>query len=177
MSKERSNRRIWGIRAGKGGKAHEIFIEACVIALSDAAMGDLSKLDDTRDAFYARYRKSHPDDTRTGSAGIGGKYFRFVHEVHVGDLIAYPAIADKTVYVGEVTGTYLFEKSSQYPHQRRLEWKYAIPKAEFSAPARYELGAARTFFEFKKNLTELIKKIESGRYAFRTSKTSIPSHD
>ena len=161
MSKAIDNRRVWGIRAGKGGEAHDEFVETQVIALADAGLGNLDRIDKSRDAFYAAYRQRHPSETRTGSAGVGGKFFRFVHEVQEGDLVLYPALKDRKVYVGQVTGRYTYVKSSVFPHQRTVKWKYVIPKDDFSQQARYELGAARTFFEVKKNTEELIKKIGS----------------
>ena len=91
--------RFWGIRAGKNGDAHNLLLNMSVIALEDAGLGDLSTLEPSRDSFYSLYRKLHPDETRIGTAGIGGKYFRFVHEVVVGDFIVYPALADKLVYL------------------------------------------------------------------------------
>jgi restriction system protein len=151
--------RIWGIRAGKGGEAHDLFVGGCVVALSDADLGNLAKLPKSRDDFYNAYRKKHPEKTRTGSAGIGGKFFRFIHEVNVGDLVVYPALSDKTIYVGSVSGDYTFAKSSPFPHQRSVVWKFMIPKSDFSLATRYELGAARTFFEFKKNAKELLARI------------------
>lgn len=152
----------WGIRAGKGGKAHELFVEEGVIALEDVELGDLSKLDPNRDSFYSAYRDLFPDDTRTGSAGIAGKFFRFANEIEVGDLIVYPAISNRQVYVGEIVGEYEYVSASDYPHQRTVKWKYVIPKSEFSQAARYELGAARTFFQFKKNVGELVRKTKEG---------------
>jgi predicted Mrr-cat superfamily restriction endonuclease len=156
---ESRDARIWGIRAGRGGEAHELFVGEGVIALSDAELGNLAKLPKSRDDFYNAYRKKHPEATRTGSAGIGGKFFRFIYEVRVGDLVVYPALSDKTIYVGSVSGDYGFDKTSPFPHQRSVVWKFMIPKSDFSLAARYELGAARTFFEFKKNAKEMIARI------------------
>jgi predicted Mrr-cat superfamily restriction endonuclease len=150
--------RTWGIRAGKGGQAHDLFIDQGVIALADAELGNLSKLPKSRDGFYNAYRMRHPEETKTGSAGIGGKFFRFIYEIKFGDLVVYPALFDKTIYVGSVSGDYAFVKTSPFPHQRSVVWKCMIPKSDFSLDARYELGAARTFFEFKKNAKELLAR-------------------
>ncbi|MFH1235962.1 MAG: hypothetical protein V1685_03420 [Parcubacteria group bacterium] len=163
--KIKKTRRLWGIRAGKGGEAHKQFLDRSVIALADAKLSDLSKIEPTRESFYSAYRKLHPDETRTGSAGIAGKFFRFTHEVVKGDFIVYPALSEKLVYVAEVTGKYMYVKTSEFPHQRTVKWKYVIPKKELSQSARYELGAARTFFEFKKNREELMAKM-SDDYLF-----------
>lgn len=166
-----STKSTWGIRAGKKGKAHDLFLDEGVIALEDAELGDLCQLEPDRDSFYSAYRELFPDDTRTGSAGIAGKFFRFAHEIKVGDLVVYPALPNKQVYVGEVVGEYEYVSSSEYPHQRKVKWKYVIPKSEFSRPAQYELGAARTFFQFKKNVDELLRKTkEKSVTRFRAKK-------
>jgi len=159
MKKETT--RVWGVRAGKSGRAHDVFIKDSLVVLEDDSMGDLSELEVTRDAFYSKYRDLHPDDTRTGSAGIAGKFFRFAFEMKKGDLVVYPALPDKQVYVGEITSDYDYVADSDYPHQRTVKWKYVIPKNEFSTQARYELGAARTLFEFKRNRDELLRRLSS----------------
>jgi restriction system protein len=162
--------RIWAIRAGKGGEAHDLFLTEMVIALADAGLGDIAMLPNSRDDFYTAYRKKHPEETRTGSAGIAGKFFRFIHEVNVGDLVVYPALSDKTIYVGSISGDYTFDKTSPFPHQRSVMWKFMVPKSGFSLPARYELGAARTFFEFKKNAKELLARIgDKSAASFRSN--------
>jgi len=161
MSKAIESRRVWVIRAGKKG-AHKLFLESSVIALADAGLGDLTIFAPTRDALYSAYRALHPSETSNGSAGIVGKYFRFAQEVKIGDLIAYPALPDKKIYIGEVTGDYSFIRTSEFPHQHSVRWAFIIPKADFSRNAQFELGAARTFFEFKRNMAELVRKIEDG---------------
>lgn len=152
-----SIRRFWGIRAGQGGDAHKLFLYNNVIALKDAGLGDLTKLEAIRDSFYSAYRKLHPDETRTGTAGIAGKYFRFIHEVAIGDFVVYPALIDKMYYVGEITSDYIFIDNSDYKHQRTVKWYYAVPKDKLSKRACQELNAARTFFEFKNNTQNLIE--------------------
>jgi restriction system protein len=153
---ERHVARLWVIRSGEGSKAHDLFLGEGIIALADAAIGDLAKLNGSRDTFYDAYRKSHPEDGNLSVAGIGGKYFRFVHEVRIGDLAVYPALQNKTVYIGVILSEYAFDMKSPFPHQRSVRWKFIIPKSEFSQASQYELGAARTFFEFKRNAGELL---------------------
>lgn len=159
IQKKTEEKKCWCIRAGKGGEAHDLFLDCLVIALADAQMGDLSKLGASRDSFYDLYRMKHPDDSKTGSAGIAGKFFRFAYEVQIGDLVIYPSLIDKSVYVGDVSGSYTYCDSSPFPHRRAMKWNFVIPRSDLSRTAMYELGAARTFFEFSKNLEELKQKI------------------
>ena len=93
-----------------------------------------------------------------------------MYEGSVGQLVIYPASRDKTVYVGTVLSNYVWDRASRFPHKRCVEWKYMIPKSEFSSAARYELGAARTFFEFRRNAKEMLAIILDKSVArFRTA--------
>jgi restriction system protein len=164
---------VWAIRAGKKGEADELFLKHGRIVLSDPGLGDLSNLTSERAAFYTAYRALHPDDTRTGSAGIAGKFFRFVHEIEIGDLVLYPSLKDKQVYIGELTGKYVFDESlcSKFPHVRSVRWRYLVPKADLSKKTQQELGAARTFFKFQRHVDEIMEMITQKRVKrFATSK-------
>ena len=96
-----------------------------------------------------------------GSSNIAGKFFRFAIEVNIGDLVLYPALFDKNIYIGTIVGDYLFEdvNCAAFPHQRPVVWKYVIGKSELSAEANNELGSARTFFRFKRHVDEVLEKI------------------
>jgi predicted Mrr-cat superfamily restriction endonuclease len=150
---------FWVIRAGKNGEAHDIFLKKSLIVLSDPGLGDLEKLPAKRESFYKAYGNIRPEETRTGITGIGGKFFRFVHEVKVGDQIIYPSLIDKLIYVGAVKSKYKYDikMSSNFTHKRQVKWEYYFPKRLLSEYARRELNAARTFFQLKKNYDEIRK--------------------
>ena len=145
------NKRFWVVRAGRGGAAHRLFVDRSQIALEDGSMGPLRQLKCTREAFCHKYRDSRPDESKTGTASIAGKYFRFFNEVRIGDVVLYPCLEDKSIHVGKVVGKYKFVSTSDFPHQRKTKWAGRVPKADLSIETQYELGAARTFFEFRRN--------------------------
>jgi hypothetical protein len=98
---------IWGIHAGKTGDAHSLFLNKNVVAVGWTAMGDLSAIPGTREAFKAAVAKTYPnrktmticDDLLTpkrlwtrsevlsrpspvpNAPGIYGWYFRSLHSV------------------------------------------------------------------------------------------------
>jgi restriction system protein len=158
---------VWVIRAGQMAAAHKLFTENGFIVLADAGLGDLQSLPKERQAFYAAYGSRHATEGRVAIRGIGGKFFRFVHEVHKGDLVLYPCILDKMVYFGVVTGSYLYDLSldPDFPHRRKVRWEGSIPKKALSESARRELGAARTFFGFTKHIQEIQKAMANRRVA------------
>ena len=171
MTNSRSNEKtIWAIRAGQKAAAHKLFIENRLIALADAGLGDLRALPKERRAFYGAYGSRHPAEGRVAICGIGGKFFRFVHEVRNGDLVLYPCLLDKMIYFGFVTGSYLYDRShnTNFPHCRKVRWEGSVPKKALSESARRELGAARTFFRFK-NHTQEIRGLMTKRRSRRTN--------
>ena len=151
---------IWCIRAGPNAAAHSLFVEHGLVVLPAQGFGDLRLLPKEREAFYAAYGKHHADEGMTAIAGIGGKFFRFIHEIENDDLVLYPCLPDKKIHYGVVAGPYAYEKSQKdFPHRRKVIWKGAFAKSILSEPARRELGAARTLFQLKNNADEIRKVI------------------
>jgi restriction system protein len=159
-----NQRQTWVMRAGVNGEAKSLFLKSAVIALNEPGLGDLRALKADRLAFYEAYRRCDPNNTNTGISGIGGKFFRFVHEVKLNDMILFPSLMDKQVYFGCVTSEYFYAPNidNKFPHQRKVQWDISFKKSELSVWAKRELGAARTFFEFKRNIEEVLNLIENG---------------
>lgn len=162
-TKNDSQTRLWGLRAGKGGGAHTFFLTNNLLVLDHEDMGDLALIEPNREAFYQKVAEVRPSDTRTGIAGIGGKFYRFAHEMSVGDIIVYPCLLDKKVYLGAIQGTYQYvpTTSPEYPHRRKVRWIGSIPKTSLSQPAIREMGAARTLFEITTNKAEFLRFLSS----------------
>jgi predicted Mrr-cat superfamily restriction endonuclease len=153
----KQNPMVWAIRAGEKGAAHEIFVNQSLIVLPEQAMGDLSSLPPERVAFYEAFAAGGHKDNRTAVRGVGGKFFRFVHEMKVGDTVLYPCILDKKIHFGIIRGGYRYDAglSEKFPHTRRVLWSGAFPKAVLSEYAKRELGAARTLFRVKTHVAEI----------------------
>lgn len=166
---------FWVIRAGQKGAAHKSFMEGGVIALADPGLGNLSALERNRRAFYAAYKDRHPDVDRVAVSGIGGKFFRFIHEMQIGDYVLYPCILDndRSIYFGVVAGSYSYNRSVDrwFPHRREVLWKCSIPKRRLSENAKRELGAARTFFRLIKHAHE-IHELRATANPIQSSRTS-----
>jgi restriction system protein len=165
--------KIWVIRAGVGGEADELFLSEGLVALRDPGMGDLKQLPKSRQAFHETYRKISPDETKTGIAGISGKFFRFVNEVALGDSVLYPRLKDKRVYFGTIKGDYCYSTKPvrNFPHQRKVVWVASISKGRLSEFARRELGAARTFFRLKTHTDEIYRIFKVQALKFNKTKT------
>lgn len=154
---------LWGIHAGKTGDAEALFIEQKVIALGWAEIGDLTNLPHTREAFKSHYLSKAPHTKPAALPGSAGQLFRFVHEMKVGDLVAFPAKRTKTIHLGRIVGDYQYSpgKSKGYPNQRSVKWLKELPRTHFSQGALYEIGSALSLFTVKTYTEEFVAAIES----------------
>lgn len=158
-----SNETIWGIHAGRRGEADALFLGRNCIALGWNRMGDLTQLTPNREAFKSRYQQVYPEAKPGAIATMAGMPFRFLHEMQVGDLVAYPSKADRLIHIGRITGAYVHVPDAQegYPHRRQVAWLAHVPRLQFTQGALYEIGAAQSLFQIK-NYAEEYQAVVSG---------------
>jgi len=148
---------IWGIHAGRTGDAHTLFLQRGVIAIGWKAMGDLSMIPATRDAFKAAYSKAHPNDKPAAIPNNAGQPFRFLHEMKKGDLVVYPSKVDRQINIGQITGDYVYDpKSDGDPNLRPVKWMKVVPRPTFSEGALHEVGSNLSLFQIKHHADEFL---------------------
>jgi restriction system protein len=148
---------VWVIRAGVRGAGEEYFKKKSRSVLEDPGLGDLNKIEPNRQAFYQAYASLRSEASPTSIRGVGGKFFRFIHEIKRGDVIVYPSIGDRVVHLGVFEGEYEFvPKDAPFSNQRRVRWTCSFPKMLLSQGAQYELGAARTLYRYRKHVGEIL---------------------
>lgn len=150
-----ADKTLWGIHAGKTGDAEKLFLQENRIAIGWNKIGDLTKLVPNRAAFREAVTNAYPHKKPGAIPNNAGQLFRFIHEMKVGDFVAYPSRQDRSIYLGEVTGDYQYDPSKEagYPHQRPVKWLKTQPRTRFSQGALYEIGSAISLFQIK-NYTE-----------------------
>jgi restriction system protein len=96
---------------------------------------------------------------------VSGVPFRFLHEMKLGDLAAYPSKQDKQVHIGRIVGQYRFEPSGEngYPHRRNVKWLKDVPRLDSTQGALYEIGAALSLFPIKNYADEFRAVVEGAR--------------
>ncbi|WP_369914390.1 restriction endonuclease [Xanthomonas sp. NCPPB 3005] len=153
---------VWGIHAGRTGDADLLFLKQNCIAIGWEAMGDLSTLAAERDAFKQRYVQAYPNAKKGGIATVSGVPYRFLHEMKVGDLVAYPSKQDKYIHIGRIEGEYRYEPAGEktYPHRRKVKWLKHVPRLEFTQGALYEIGSALSLFQIKNYADEYRSVVE-----------------
>lgn len=155
---------LWGIHAGRTGDANTLFLQGGVIAIGWEEMGDLSALPAAREAFKAKLLTTYPSTKPGAVAGAAGQLFRFVHEITIGDLVAYPSKLDKRIHIGRVAGQYHHEVEAQptsYPHRRPVVWSRSLPRTAFSQGALYEAGSAMSLFQINNYADEFMAVTDS----------------
>ncbi|MBR9804206.1 restriction endonuclease [bacterium] len=153
---------IWGIHAGKTGDADRLFLQKGYVGLGWEQVGDLSKLTPDRDAFKAAVAQTYPNKKPGAIPNNAGQLYRFVHEMQIGDIVAYPSKQDRQIHLGNVVGSYQYNPTleSGYPNLREVKWKLAVPRTHFTQGALYEIGSAMSLFQVKNYADEFLAAIE-----------------
>jgi restriction system protein len=153
---------IWGIHGGRTGDADTLFLKGNVIAIGWGAVGDLSKLGTSREAFKEAVAKAWPEKKAGAVPNNAGQLFRFVHVMKPGDIVAYPSKSDRQIHLGRVDGQYLHDPqlSAGYPNQRSVSWIKHVSRSVLSQGSLYELGATMSLFQVKNYADEILALLE-----------------
>ncbi len=157
---------LWGVHAGKTGDAESLFLKRNTVAIGWAKVGDLSKLEPTREAFKAAIAKAFPEYQPGAIPVAAGQLYRFVFEMQVGDIVAYPSKADRQIHLGRVESKYQYDLTGAegYPNRRVVKWVKSVPRTSFSQGALYEIGSAMSLFTVK-NYAEEFRTAVEGKLA------------
>lgn len=153
---------IWGIHAGRSGDADSLFLKKDCVAIGWHQMGDLTALKPDREAFKARVAEIYQGAKPGAIPNYAGQLFRFVHEMKVGDLVAYPSKQDRKIHLGRVEGDYRYDPKTElgYPNVRKVKWLREVPRTQFSQGALYEIGSAMSLFMVKNYADEFRAVLE-----------------
>src|SRR5215211_1667851 len=149
---------MWGVHTDR---YETDFLGKGVIALGWNDVGDLARLQPTRDAFRDVVEKMYPGNKPGAIANWAGQLFRFVHEMKVGDIVVYPHRWERTINIGVVDGGYFFAAGGVYRQQRNVTWKRTgLARTQFSQGALYEVGSALTLFSVRSHALEFEAALE-----------------
>jgi restriction system protein len=150
-------KRVWGIHT----QDDTLFLHENVIAIGWKEMGDLSKLEKTRDAFKEHYIEVYPDEKKGSFANCSGMLYRFVYEVQIGDFVVHPSKIDRQINIGTIEGEYTYKPDAvRYVQQRKVKWLKHLPRTVFSQGALHEVGSALSFFAVKNYASEYLGALD-----------------
>lgn len=163
--------RVWGIHT----KDDNLFLQEEVMAIGWRDMGDLSKIECSRDAFKKQYNMTYPEAKKGSIATAAGMLYRFANEVQIGDYVIFPSKIDRQINIGVVEGDYLYNpNATRYVQQRKVKWLKHLPRTAFSQGALYELGSAMSFFSVKNFADEYLAALDKG---FKKTSTMADEED
>ena len=147
---------LWLVRAGSHGEFESKFIDEKRIYLTwDSLAHDISKLSD-RSKLIEILETIEPGAKPKRLINHASQIWPFAHAMQKGDWVVLP-LKSQTIYVGEITGDYRFEKSGPNPfyHWRAVEWiGEAIPRHRFGTDLLHSFGAFMTICSIKRNNAE-----------------------
>lgn len=152
---------IWGIHAGHIGDSHKQFIEKNVIALGWTKLGDLSKICKDKVTLRTKIVQSYPEKKKGTHSIWAGELFRYMNEVKIGHLVIYPSMIDHLVYLGIITGDFIYDASQRRPNTYPAQWLKKYPRGKFSPDALRETGNRLSFFRINNNISEFLEIFNS----------------
>ena len=136
-------KRVWGIHT----QDDSLFLQHSVIAIGWKQMGDLSLINNSREAFKESYINTYPASKKGAVANGAGMLYRFIHEVQIGDYVVFPSKTNREINIGVIEGDYQYVPDAvEYSQQRKVKWLKHLPRTAFSQGALYEVGSAMSFF-------------------------------
>jgi restriction system protein len=152
------DKRIWGIHT----RNDDLFLNNKVVAIGWRELGNLSEIDNNRNAFKKKYIQVFSDDTKGRVSVVAGMLYRFCHEVQIGDYVVFPSKSNREVNIGVIDGNYVYDPNQiEYVQTRKVKWLKHLPRTAFSQGALYEIGSAMTFFEVKNYADEFLAALNN----------------
>ena len=157
-----SETRIWVIRPGKRSspqlcrEREELFFHNGIAGLSDDhRIGDLRNGKRTKDEMREAVASGNAEMHAVTVASVVSKLTRLASDMQIGDWVLCPSRILKEYRIGIVESAYRFDAKATFQHVRDVRWVGGIAKHALSIDAQRELGAARLFFECKRNAEEV----------------------
>ncbi|MCW6528032.1 restriction endonuclease [Yersinia ruckeri] len=145
---------LWLTRAGSQGEFEQKFLEEERIYLTwDELNDDLSKLD-SRQRLLELLQQVYPNEKLKRLQNHSSQLWPFANVMQRGDWVVLPSKKQPVVYVGRITGDYVYNPAGPDPyyHWRSVEWfGQEIPRAYFGQDLLYSFGAFMTICRIQRN--------------------------
>jgi len=157
METEQQQHAVWGMHMGRPGEdvqrrsldLAEDLQRQGYVAIGWPDIGDLSALPDDRGAFREQFVKSYGESVSASASGAAaGVLYRFVHILHLGDIIVSPSPLGRIVRIGQIAGEYQYLPGllEGYPNVRPVAWRAEVSLQDLGQQARMSLRAQRSLF-------------------------------
>lgn len=158
-------RDMWAIFPEKSKKTYETFLQESYVAMTfGRRLGDLSNVEDSKEAFQKRWGKSL-GATKARQNTFAAMFHSFARRAKIGDLVIYaPTWMERKIYVGRIRSDYKFVRFSLgYNHRRQVKWIAEFARDEFSKEALRGISVNLAFFKVGRTsfIEQLNEKLEN----------------
>jgi 5-methylcytosine-specific restriction protein B len=144
----------------------DIMRDGNCVAIGWPDLGDLSSLEaskEAREEFQRLFNEKYPNTAKSGEV------IRFCTGIATGDLVL-AADGGTVLGVGRVTGDYLYEPTSDFPHRRPVEW---LTLDEWKMPEPEALRTTVKEMKQQENILEVERRIANAAPQPQNVKTPI----
>ncbi|MCK5941930.1 MAG: restriction endonuclease [Planctomycetes bacterium] len=143
---------IWMVRAGRGGRLIDRFLEASWMTIGCANIAGPAVLSMGREDLVAHTAAANPTWNTHKVANQAGQIYRFVHEVQVGDVVTTYDPSQRRYLLGRVTGPVECVENGLW--SRKVDWTQRVSRDLLSVETRNTLGAILTIFRLGESASQ-----------------------
>ncbi len=139
-----TTKNIWMVRAGRGGKHSDDFIENGLVAIGWNEIGALSDQPDKQE-IESKLQDNWPEASPGTISMWASQLRRFYVELQVGDAVATYDPSQRLYFLGTIQSGV---ESRDHPlgRLRRVKWTHKVERDGLSSSTRNTLGAISTLF-------------------------------
>jgi len=158
-----TKRKMWMVRAARGGVLADEFWEQGVVAIGWPAVGDLSDTTD-RERIIQLVKETQPEHKERHNVASGSQIYRFRSEMKKNDRVVTYDPSRRKYLVGTVSGDYRYEPGliQDLPNCRSVDWEGAVERDSLSVATKNSLGAISTLFQIPAAAAEEIERLLAG---------------
>jgi hypothetical protein len=154
---------VWCLYPRRSKKTVIQFLNKQFITLGFGGLGDLTKLDNSLEAFRQAWEKHHSYMSAGEVRAFYPMFYSFVHRATTGDLVLLPVTwLDKTIHVGRISGPYEYKRWRLPKDLRPVTWFAQLQRSQFSSEALRGIQVNLAFFRVRQAtfLHELAKYVQ-----------------
>jgi restriction system protein len=140
-----TKRKVWMVRAGKGGTYADEFIEQSFVGIGWTELGEIdaptSKMELKR-RVEAEYPNERPGTLDSWASQIK----RYVSEIDIGDEVTTYDPDQRLYFLGTIRSRESLDRSHDLGRRRSVKWDRKVARDSLSVAARNSLGAISTLF-------------------------------
>ncbi|WP_026289370.1 restriction endonuclease [Thioalkalivibrio sp. ALMg11] len=155
---------MWMVRAGRGGRQADEFLEKGLVGIGWESRGDLRQFPD-KAALVEAYREGFPDWSDGRLQGAASQLIRFRDELSVGDRVLTYDSSRRIYHLGTLTGDYAYDPDVLPPCEnvRPVKWEAELDRDRLSLSARNSLGSTLTLFRVPDAVRDELEALVAGQ--------------